>query len=96
MCQLGHSISIPIIGIGVFAFSDKASHSLSCHAKLIFSADKMPEVYEDTDAFFRRWVITAFPIRLEGIKADPNLLSKVTIPEELSGLLNWAIGGLQR
>jgi len=66
------------------------------YAKLIFSANKVPEVYEDTEAFFRRWIIITFPNKFEGNKADPNKLSELTTPEELSGLLNWALEGLQR
>jgi len=66
------------------------------HAKLLFSCNKLPEVYDDTDAFFRRWIIIVFPNVFYGEKRDPNILEKLTVPEQLSGLLNIALEGLQR
>jgi P4 family phage/plasmid primase-like protien len=66
------------------------------HAKLIFSANKVPEVFEDTTGFFRRWLIVTFPNAFSGSKADKDLLSKLTTDEELSGFLNWVIEGLKR
>lgn len=65
-------------------------------AKLIFSCNKLPEVKDDTSAFFRRWVVLDFPNRFPPQKADPKLSAKLTTPEELSGILNWAIEGLLR
>ena len=66
------------------------------YAKLLFSANKVPEAYDDTDAFFRRWIILVFPNFFNGDGCDPNLLEKITTPEELSGLLNLALAGLKR
>ncbi|HIE29270.1 TPA: hypothetical protein EYP66_18520, partial [Candidatus Poribacteria bacterium] len=66
------------------------------YAKLIFSANKLPETYDETDAFFRRWIIINFPNKFEGDKADKKLIEKLTKPEELSGLLNLALAGLKR
>ena len=65
-------------------------------AKLIFSCNVVPEVYEDTKAFFRRWVIIQFPNSFEGEKADKDLLGKLTTAAELSGILNIALEGLAR
>jgi len=65
------------------------------YAKLIFSCNKLPEAYDDTHAFFRRWIIINFPNNFEG-RADKNLIEKITTPEELSGLLNLALKGLKR
>ena len=66
------------------------------YAKLLFSANKVPEVRDDTSAFFRRWLIIVFPNTFTGNDADPHILDKCTAKEELSGLLNLAIAGLQR
>jgi putative DNA primase/helicase len=68
------------------------------YAKLLFSCNKMPQTPDDTDAFFRRWLILAFPNQFlaDNPKTDPNLKEKLTTPEELSGILNWALEGLQR
>jgi len=65
-------------------------------AKLIFSANKAPRLNEDSDAIWRRLVIVDFPNQFMGAKADSNLIDKLTTPEELSGLLNAALGALQR
>ena len=65
-------------------------------AKLIFSCNKIPATKDDTDAFFRRWVIIDFPNKFEGEKANPNILEEMATPEELSGFLNWALEGLRR
>ncbi|MGP8125340.1 MAG: phage/plasmid primase, P4 family [Nitrososphaerales archaeon] len=66
------------------------------YAKLIFSANKVPEVFEDTDAFFRRWTIISFPNSFEGSRANTELSKSLTTTAELSGFLNWAIEGLKR
>jgi len=65
-------------------------------AKLTFSCNVVPEVWEDTDAFFRRIWIVQFPNSFHGDKADPELLNRLTTPGELSGFLNWALEGLRR
>jgi len=66
------------------------------YAKLLFSANKVPEAYDDTDAFFRRWIIIVFPNQFVGDDADPNILERLTTEEELSGLLNKALKALKR
>ncbi len=65
-------------------------------ARLIFSTNKPPKVKEDTLAFWRRWVMIDFPNRFEGSKADTKILKKLTVKEELDGLLNIALEGLDR
>jgi len=68
------------------------------YAKLIFSANKIPESSDDTTAFFRRWIIINFPNQFlpNDPKTDPNLIKKLTTKEELSGFLNWILDGLER
>ena len=65
------------------------------YAKLIFSANQVPYVEDDSNAFFRRWIIINFPNKFEGSKADTELLDKLTTPEEMSGFLNLALTGLK-
>ncbi len=65
-------------------------------AKLTFSCNVVPEVMEDTEAFFRRIWIVQFSNTFTGERADPDLLAKLTTKEELSGFLNWALEGLKR
>jgi len=66
------------------------------YAKLIFSANKLPETRDFTTAFFRRWIIINFPNVFEGSNDDKTLLKKLVTEEELSGLFNWALEGLHR
>lgn len=65
-------------------------------SKLIFSANIIPRTEDDTDAFYRRWVILSFPNKFEGSADDKTILDKLTSDEELSGFLNYAIEGLKR
>lgn len=77
----------------------KDGFSFQNYSKLIFSANRVPPVeYDDTDAFFRRWVIINFPNQFpeDDPKTDKNLIDKITTQLELSGLLNIALEGLRR
>ena len=72
----------------------KSAFEFVNYAKLMFSANKVPEANDDTSAFFRRWIILSFPNTFKGEDADPHILDKLTTEEELSGLLNLALDGL--
>ncbi|MCL0074141.1 phage/plasmid primase, P4 family [Dehalococcoidia bacterium] len=68
-------------------------------ARLVFSANKPPKIEnEDSYAFWRRWVILDFPNKFsdELGNRDKDVLSKLTTEDELSGLLNIALDGLNR
>ncbi len=68
------------------------------YAKMMFAANTLPASYDDTVAFWRRWLIFKFPNSFsEGSdNTNKNLLAELTTEEELSGILNWAIEGLKR
>lgn len=67
------------------------------YAKLMFSANKVPEANDDTSAFFRRWIIIVFPkVFKPGSNDDPHIIEKLTTESELSGLLNLALAALER
>lgn len=61
-----------------------------------FSTNKVPEVFDDTTAFFTRWILVTFPNTFTGDKENRKLLDELTTEEELSGFLNWALEGLRR
>jgi putative DNA primase/helicase len=65
-------------------------------AKMIFSCNTIPETRDFTTAFFRRWIIINFPNIFDGKKDDKLLINKLTTQDELSGLFNWALEGLER
>jgi P4 family phage/plasmid primase-like protien len=69
-------------------------------AKLVFAANEMPEVDTHQDAFFRRWLLVAFPNKFTKAEddghpmADPQLEDKLM--DEMEGVLNFAVEGFQR
>ncbi len=65
-------------------------------AKLLFSCNSIPPTDDYSNGYFRRWLILEFGKQFEGEDADPNMLDKLTTKEELSGILNFAIAGLNR
>lgn len=77
-----------------------------CYATPWFSANELPETTDKTRSFYRRWTIVNFPYTFtadekekekEGFKEkDPNLPDPLKTDEEFSGLLNWALDGLDR
>jgi P4 family phage/plasmid primase-like protien len=79
------------------------------YAKLVFCANELPITYDSSPAFWNSWVLLEFPYTFVSQKeydaledktnyrvADPNIVDKLTTPEELSGLLNKALEGLER
>nr|MBI4156757.1 hypothetical protein [Candidatus Woesearchaeota archaeon] len=69
--------------------------SFTNYSKLIFSCNQIPKSPDDSDAFFRRWIIINFPNQFIG-NADKKLSQKLTTKDELSGFLNFALEGLKR
>jgi putative DNA primase/helicase len=75
-------------------------------AKPIFSANKLPDANDDTDAYYTRWIILNFPYQfvrgeiqssIEHPAVDKRILkANMMTPEEMSGILNWALVGLKR
>lgn len=77
------------------------------YAKLIFSCNDRPPSYDMSDGFFRRWIVFNFKNKfldknifdaLEdktgfGVK-DPDVVEHIVSPNELSGLLNLVLKGL--
>jgi len=65
------------------------------YAKFIFNANELPKEVEQNDAFFRRFIIVKFDVRIEEKDRDPELASKI-ISKELPGVFNWVLDGLDR
>ncbi|MEK7538847.1 MAG: phage/plasmid primase, P4 family [Patescibacteria group bacterium] len=67
------------------------------YAKLTFACNKIPDVKDaDDDAYFNRWIVIQFNYAVDEKDRDKQLIHKMTTPEELSGLLNFALVGLTR
>ena len=67
------------------------------YAKLMFSCNRLPDTKDDTDAFFRRFILMTFPNTFTKDKArkKDDLIKELTTKDEMSGLLNWALEGLK-
>lgn len=80
-------------------------------AKMVFSCNELPRTADTSPAFWNRWILLEFPWTFISEKefgllgdtekkkyriADPQIVPKLTTPDELSGLLNEALEGLSR
>lgn len=63
-------------------------------AKHLYSANRLPDVSIDDDAFFRRILLVSFPKTIPREDRDPELSERLI--DELDGVLLWAVEGLQR
>jgi putative DNA primase/helicase len=73
-----------------------AAFSFRPYARLLFSANEPPPTHDTSYAYFRRWLIVPFEATFTGSRRDPDLRTKLTTPQQLSGLLNRALEGLYR
>ena len=71
--------------------------SMLNYAKLSFSTNKVPKTLDRSRAFHRRPLIITCPnFFVKGVNRDPDILSKITTPQELSGLFNLTLEGRAR
>ncbi|MGS0747307.1 DNA primase family protein [Halpernia sp. GG3] len=68
---------------------------LNDYAKLIFNCNELPKDVEHTNAYFRRFLIIGFDVTIAEDKQDKQLPQKI-INNELSGVFNWILQGLDR
>ena len=66
------------------------------YAKLIYSANQIPQSDDVTYAYFKRWIIFIFDRIFIKDDKDSNLIDKLTTDSELSGLLNLALIALRQ
>jgi P4 family phage/plasmid primase-like protien len=79
------------------------------YSKMVFCANELPRTHDQTDAFWDRWILLEFPYKFvkredfdstpekdrQNLKImDPEIIEKISDPDEMSGLLNWALEGL--
>ncbi|GAH51742.1 unnamed protein product, partial [marine sediment metagenome] len=72
----------------------KSPFSFPPYCKHWLSANTIPYCYDDTEAFYRRWIPIQFwqKFRAEDENTDPNITEKLLA--ELPGILTWALEGL--
>lgn len=69
--------------------------TMSQYAKFIFNCNELPKDVEHTNAYFRRFLIIPFDVTIPDEEQDKRLSYKI-IENELSGVFNWVLGGLNR
>lgn len=65
------------------------------YAKMIFNCNELPKDVEHTNAYFRRFLIIPFDVTIPESEQDKELHTKI-IENELSGVFNWVLEGLNR
>ena len=65
------------------------------YARLVFNANQLPKDIEQTTAYFRRFLIIPFSETIPHERQDIELSKKI-IDNELSGVFNWVLRGLDR
>ena len=69
--------------------------SITGYAKLIFNCNELPKDVEQTRGYFRRFLIIPFEVTIPEAEQDTQLAQRI-IMNELSGVFNWVLDGLQR
>lgn len=64
------------------------------YARLLFSCNALPRCEDRSNGFYRRIAIIKFPRTFTEAEQDPGLESRI-VKNELSGVLNWVIEGVQ-
>lgn len=64
--------------------------------RLVFSANTKPATSDVSFGFFRRWHVVPFEETFVGANEDVDLAAKLARPDSLSGILNFALDGLER
>ena len=68
--------------------------SFTPNVKFLFSSNFLPQTHDRSEGFYRRWDILKFSRQLKESEVDLELKNK--LKKELSGILVWALAGLQR
>ena len=72
----------------------KDPYILQDYATCIFAANELPKNVEQNGAFFRRFIIIPFEVRIPEDEQDPDLAKKI-IDSEMPGVLNFVIEGVK-
>jgi len=75
----------------------KTAFSFYSFSKLVYATNKMPTLkgtMEDPESFYSRWIIFLFDNIVAEDDKNKNLVDDINTPKEMSGILNWALDGL--
>lgn len=71
------------------------SFTINNKVKFIMNCNELPKETESTEAYFRRYIIIPFDVKIPEAERDINLADNV-IKNELPGVFNWLLKGLER
>jgi putative DNA primase/helicase len=71
------------------------SFTITNKVRFIINANELPKETEQTQAYFRRYLIIPFEVTISEDKRDIDLATRI-IESELSGVFNWLLIGLER
>lgn len=71
------------------------SFTLRNKVRFIINANELPKETEQTEAYFRRFLIVPFDVKIKDTDKDIHLADKI-IQNELAGVFNWLLQGLNR
>jgi len=99
----GENVKIPVgpfkkaVGGEVLIANPKylKPYNLRCKFKLIFACNNPPKFDDKTDGLYRRLVIIPFKYKFDGKEKVEDWGESFILPE-MSGVLNWALDGLER
>jgi putative DNA primase/helicase len=73
----------------------KSPFILTSIPRFMFNTNMLPRDVEQNEAFYRRFIIVEFKVTIPERERDPDLSKKI-ISEELPGIFNWVLEGLDR
>lgn len=73
----------------------KSPQMLDDYAKLMFNCNELPTAKQHMDAYFRRFLIIPFEEKIPAEEQNSKLAQEI-IKEELPGIFNWVLEGLDR
>lgn len=69
--------------------------TLTDYARMMFCLNELPRTRDNSNGFFRRFLIAPFNVRIPKSRIDPDLARKIT-SAELPGIMNWVLQGWAR
>lgn len=73
----------------------KDPYKITNYGRFVFNGNTLPSFTENTDAFYRRFIIIPFNVTISDAEKDP-YLSKKIISDELPGVFNLVLEGMRR
>lgn len=69
--------------------------SLTDYAKMIFCLNELPKTKDQSNGYFRRFLILPFNVQLPKAKVDSKLAKRIAV-SELPGIMEWVLAGRKR